>query len=174
MNRDPFYGQIIERLNGMLDPELFEQCAADLLRSAWPGLTPVRGGSDSGMDGAVGDGRGQPFPLITTTRDDVIGNFTRSLRSYMDDGGIRRRTVLATSRPLTARRRSNLFRRASDLGFTLLQIHDQAAFADLLYRAPRWCNELLNLPSTPPPLSKIPRRQSAHFSTHLSSGGRTP
>jgi hypothetical protein len=38
MNRDPFYRQIIERLQGKLDPDLFESCAADLLREAYPTL----------------------------------------------------------------------------------------------------------------------------------------
>src|SRR3990172_9230002 len=112
MNRDPFYRQIIERLNGALDPELFEQCAADLLRVIYPGLTPMRGGSDSGMDGAIADGLGEPFPLVTTTTDNVIGNLTHNLNTYIRDGGTRRRVVLATSRPLTPRKKKNLYARA--------------------------------------------------------------
>jgi len=58
MIRDTFYKKIIEGLNSQLDPELFEQCAADLLRTDFPGLVPVRGGTDAGMDGAVADGKG--------------------------------------------------------------------------------------------------------------------
>ena len=38
MIRDPFYRQIIDHLEGPLDPELFEQCAADLLRVIYPTL----------------------------------------------------------------------------------------------------------------------------------------
>ena len=38
MQRDPFYRQIVARLNESLDPELFEQCAADLLRANHPTL----------------------------------------------------------------------------------------------------------------------------------------
>ena len=56
MIRDPFYRQITERLAGIVDPELFERCAADLLRSVFPTLVPIRGGSDSGIKKAV-DGR---------------------------------------------------------------------------------------------------------------------
>ena len=67
MIRDPFYRDIIARLNERLDPELFEQCAADLLREVYPGLAPIRGGADSGMDGAIADGEGEPFPLVSTT-----------------------------------------------------------------------------------------------------------
>lgn len=167
MNRDPFYIQIVEGLTRQLDPELFEQCAADLLRSIYPGLTPVRGGSDSGMDGAIGDNRGEPFPLVTTTGDDVIGNLTRNLETYKQNGGTRRVAVLATSCDLTPRKKKNLYARARELDFELTQIHDQAAFADLLYNSPRWCLELLNLPSTPPPLSKIPKTERPFLNAPL-------
>ncbi len=86
MNRDPFYREIIKRLKDTLDPELFERCAADLLRPSWPGLVPIRGGTDAGMDGAIGDGKGEPFPLISTTSPDVIGNLTLSLEARVRDG----------------------------------------------------------------------------------------
>ncbi|MGB6066764.1 MAG: hypothetical protein WBG50_18320 [Desulfomonilaceae bacterium] len=167
MNRDPFYLQITERLSGTLDPELFEQCAADLLRSIWPGLTPIRGGNDAGMDGAIPDARGEPFPLITTTSADVIGNLSRNLRTYLREGGRRHRVVLATSRSLTSRKQRNLFARAQELGFELISIHDQTAFANLLYRDPPWCQVLLNLPSTPPPLSKLPVTKRPFFDAPL-------
>ena len=83
MIRDPFYRDIIEALNGKLDPELFEQCATDLLRDIYPGLVPIRGGSDAGMDGAIGDTEGVAFPLVATTQENVIGNFTKSLKSAL-------------------------------------------------------------------------------------------
>ena len=156
MIRDPFYRKVIERLQGTLEPELFERCAADLLRKIHLTLVPIRGGTDLGMDGAIADEEGEPFPLVSTTGKDVIGNLTRNLRSYSQDGGLRRKAVLATSQELTARRRENLNKRARELGFVLVQIHDQAAMADLLYRSPEWCRELLNLTGDPPPLSVVP------------------
>lgn len=157
MNRDPFFSQIIERLQGRLDPNLFESCAADLLRTAYPTLVPIRGGDDAGMDGAIADAEGEPFPLVTTTGKDVVGNLTRNLKSYLDRGGTQRKVVLATSQHLSQRRRENLFDRATDLGFTLINIHDQDAVAYLLYRSPEWCQELLNLAGDPSPLSVVPR-----------------
>ena len=108
MKRDPFYQQIVAGLSRPLDPDVFEQCAADILRSEWPTLVPVRGGGDAGMDGAVADGDGTAFPLICTTGENVIGNLTRSLASYVKNGGSRRRAILATSQELTPRRRQNL------------------------------------------------------------------
>lgn len=156
MLRDPFYNELIDRLNKTLDPELFERCAADLLRTIYPGLVPIRGGSDSGMDGAIADGGGTAFPLVSTTGKNVIGNLTRSLKSYLADGGTRRKVILATSQSLTQKRRKNLENKAEELGFTLINIHPQAAFSDLLHRSPEWCKELLNLTGEPPALSTLP------------------
>jgi len=143
-------------LNGRLDPELFEQCAANLLRNIYPGLVPISGGSDAGMDGAISDTEGVAFPLVATTQGDVIGNLTKNLNSYLKNGGTRRRVVLATSQKLTPKRRQNLEERASELGFTLIQVYSQEALADLLYRSPEWCRELLGLTGQPSALSVIP------------------
>ena len=157
MIRDPFYRQIIDRLNGTVDPELFEQCAADLLREIYPTLVPIRGGTDAGMDGAIADGMGDPFQLVCARGVDVIGNLTGSLKSYLNEGLRRRKLVLATLQSLTPKRRQNLFDRARELEFTLIQVHDQASIADLLYRNSRWCLELLGLTGEPPALSAIPK-----------------
>ena len=55
MSRDPFYEQILAGLNGLSDAErtLFQDCVTDLLRDTFPSLVPLRGGKDSGMDGAI-------------------------------------------------------------------------------------------------------------------------
>jgi len=156
MNRDPFYNEIVRRLAGRLDPDLFERAAVQLLRQHHPTLVPIRGGDDSGMDGAVADGKGEPFPLVSTTEKSVISNLTRSLDRYVGDGGTRRLAIVATSRQLNQRLRENLNKRAQEKGFTLHQIYDQSAIADRLYHSPEWCRELLNLTGDPPPLSRIP------------------
>src|SRR5687768_15938039 len=131
MTRDPFYKDIIDGLNGRLDPDIFERCAGALLRTIYPTIVPIRGGCDSGMDGAIADGQGLAFPLVCTTQRSVITNLTKSLESYIADGGQRRNVVLATSQELTPRRRKNLEKAAGRLGFTLVQVHSQASIADL-------------------------------------------
>lgn len=156
MIRDPFYNEIVQALKSHLDAEQFEQCAADLLRAVHPTLVPIRGGCDSGMDGAISDAKGLPFPLVCTTQKDVSGNLRKSLKSYRKAGGKRTLVVVATSQELSAKRRQNLEKTAGKLGFTLIQTHTQAAMADLLYRSPQWCRELLNLAGDPPPLSVLP------------------
>lgn len=156
MKRDSFYHQIIEGLKKPLDPDSFEECCADILRTDFPTLVPIRGGSDAGMDGAIADGKGLPFPLICTIGDDVIGNLAKSITSYLKDGGTRRKAVLATSQELTSKRRKNLEARAEKLGFILVHIYSQGAIADRLYYNQHWCKELLNLTGEPSPLSVVP------------------
>lgn len=156
MLRDPFYRQIYQALDGPLDPLVFERCMGDLLRPDYPWIVPVSGGTDSGMDGAIADGEGEPFPLVCTTTDDVIRNLTRSLDSYLDSNLPRRKVVLATSRNLTTRKRANLYQRAREKGFELLQIFEREAVADRLAGSPRWCKELLGLTWKPSALSTVP------------------
>lgn len=157
MRRDPFFVQIKNGLSQSLDPELFELCAADLLRAHHPSLVPVSGGGDSGFDGAIADNEGEPFPLIVTTAQDAIGNLTRNLKRYVLQEGTRKKAVFATSRKLTTRKRENLFKRACELGFTLVQIYEQGGIANLLYHSPHWCKELLGLSGRPSALSHIPK-----------------
>lgn len=156
MIRDPLYREIIDALSQPLDRDLFEECAVDLLRQVYPTLVPIPGGSDSGMDGAIADPNASPFPLVCTTGADVIGNLTRSLNTYKDNGGIERRAVSVTSQALSATRRNNLFRRARELGFELIQVHEQRDIADRLYRNPAWCRELLGVTGDRPALSAVP------------------
>lgn len=167
MIRDPFYQDILRGLNGKLDPELFERCASDLLRKTFPTLVPIRGGSDMGTDGAISDGEGVAYPLICTTTKDVIGNLTKNLTTYLEKGGPRRKAVLATSCSLTPKRRRNLEERANDLGFTLIQVFEQAALANLLYRSPEWCRELIGLTGQPPALSVVPRSSRPQITKQL-------
>ena len=119
---DPFYRQIVAALEAKdFDPLVFQRCMGDLLRDTFPGLVPIVGGSDAGMDGAIADGQGEPYPLVCTTGEDVIGNLTENLDSHLKEGSPRRRVVLATSQALSPTRRRNLTARAREKGFTLLQ-----------------------------------------------------
>ena len=166
--RDPLYRAIEERLGERLDPELFERCAVDLLREVHPGLVPIRGGDDGGMDGAIADSRGgAPLPLVATTAGSVIGNLTRSLESYRRGGGMAREVVVATSRPLTGRQRRNLEKRAGDFGFVLRNIHDRGDLVGRLYGNPAWRRELLGLVGDPPALSALPRSSRPWPTTEL-------
>lgn len=152
---DSHHEMILDGLGRRLDPRVFEECIVDLLGREMP-VVPVPGGNDGGMDGAVFDGEGPAYPLIVTTAQDVSRNLGRSLSSYVENGGKRRKAVLATSSKLTPQRRRNLEDKASEMGFELVQIIERRGLADLLYRSPRWCKALLGLTGEPSPFSPLP------------------
>jgi hypothetical protein len=100
MFRDPFYRAIIERLNGPLHEEAFERCAQDLLRTVYPTLVPIRGGSDAGMDGITADLDDNQLVLIATVGTHVQRNLTASLKSMLKNGVRCRSVISATPRKL--------------------------------------------------------------------------
>lgn len=154
--RDRFHGEILQRLAGHLDPEVFEACAADLLTEIYPTLTPVRGGSDHGFDGAAVADDKPPFPLITTVATDAKGNLKRNLNAAIAAGKRPTRAIFATSRRITPATRSKLQAIAAGFGVHSLQVHDQDWFANGLYRRSDWTKKLLNLSGRPSALSIVP------------------
>jgi len=94
--------------------------------------------------------------LICTTGEDVIGNLSGSIKSNIASGGKSHACILATSQRLTNFKKRALEERAKEFGRSLIQIYDQAAITQLLYRDARWLKELLGLTGDPPPLSLFP------------------
>jgi hypothetical protein len=162
--KDPFHQQILEALGRLQGDQhqAFEACMADLLRDVFPGLVPVPGGNDAGMDGAVADGKGEPYPLVCTVGEDVARNLKDNLDAFLERGLSSRKVALATSRALTPQETRELFRLAREKEFTLLQVFERSALAFLLYRNTTWCKRLLRLTGAPSALSVVPlsrRRQ---------------
>ena len=154
--KDPFHQQILEALGRHLDPQVFEACMADLLLDVFPGLVPVPGGNDAGMDGAIAEGKGDPYPLVCTTGEDVARNLNDSLDAFLDRGLSARNVALATSRTLTPPETRKLFRLAKEKEFKLLQVFERSALANLLYHKTVWCKRLLGLAGAPSALSVVP------------------
>ena len=154
---DPYHGAILAHLSRRLDPELFEQCAVQLLRIDWPALVPVRGGQDQGFDGAVAD-RDLPgsFLLAVTTGKTPVRNLRTSLNSAKRNGRNPRQALFATSQPVTPATRRKLRDAAKDAGVTLVQTYDRDWFAGCLYHHPQWCKRLLGLTGRPRALSVYP------------------
>ena len=167
MVTDPLYRSIEKGLGERLDPELFERCAVELLREVYPGIVPIRGGDDGGMDGAISIGTGAPLPLVVTTGKDVLGNLTRNLQSYRRAEGSAPEAILATSQALTGRKKRNVEKRARELGFTLRNIHDRTDLVGRLYRNPMWRRELLGLTGHLPALSALPGGRRARLCMEL-------
>ena len=167
MVRDPLYRSIEKGLDERLDPDLFERCAVELLREVYPGIVPITGGDDGGMDGSISTGTGGPVPLIVTTSNDVLGNLKRNLDSYRRTGGSARQAVFATSQALSGRRRRNLEKRANELGLRLRNIHEKADFVGRLYRNPTWRKQLLRLTGDLPALSALPDKAGSRLTLDL-------
>ncbi len=156
MFRDPLYRQIRRRLRELKDGDAFELCANDLLSGIYPSLAPREGGVDAGLDGLIAKEDKTSIQLICTTGKDVLGNLSRSIESNLQKGGKSHACIFATSQRLTNPKKQTLDERAKKLGRPLIQIFDQAAMAQLLYRDARWLKELLGLTGDPPPLSMFP------------------
>jgi hypothetical protein len=153
---DLLFLEIVDRLNGPLVAADFEACACALLQQAYPTLSPVEGGSDAGMDAAIDDGHGEPFPVVITTDRRPIRNLTRNLDAYVAAGKPRRKVILATSARVTPQQRRNLERRAREKEFHLAQVFPGSWFAQQLYRDPEWRKELLKVTGVPAALSAVP------------------
>lgn len=156
---DPFHDKILHALDGHLDHEVFEQCAADLINQDGWSVVPVTGGQDEGFDGAVADGEEVPFSLIVTTGKDLCGNLKKNVERQRLKGWKGDRALFATSQRITPTNRSNLIKTAQELEVTLLQVYDRVKFAHLLYRSPSWCKSLLGLTGRPRSLSVFPRTE---------------
>ncbi len=154
---DPHHQAILEGLQTSLNPTLFEACAVELVRQdGWP-VVPVHGGKDGGFDGAVADGDVHPFPIVTTTGEQLARNLSHSLRRVKQGKWNTRKAIFATSRRITAKVRGKLFDVANELGFNLVQTYDLHWFASRLYHDPHWCKELLNVTGRPRALSIYPK-----------------
>ncbi len=167
MRQNSLYVAIEDRLSKDLDPEMFERCAVDLLKADYPGLVPIRGGSDDGRDGEVFVASGPALPLICTTRKQVLQNLKGSLKSYVTNGHTARRVILATSRTLSSRKRNNLRSEAEKNGFELAQIHDAADFVTRLFHHPAWCKELLGITGRPSALTQTPESSRVQLGVPL-------
>lgn len=151
--KDPFRREILRALDEVqIDGQLFERAMCSLLEHA-----PVSGGQDQGFDGAVTDKKGEPYPLVCTTAEDVEGNLRHSLDSYLKNGWRTKKAALVTSRCLTPRRRKALRDIARERKITLKQILDREAVADLLVKNEQWCRELIGVRFRFPSLSEVPR-----------------
>ena len=156
---DRHHQEILDAFDQKLDPDVFEACAADLLRHEWPTLVPVRGGADDGYDGAVADPAGEPFPLIATTGAKLVDNLSRNLKRMEHRGWSSASAMFATSRRITPATRRKLFEAARARGVSLRQIYDQDWFGQRLYREPEWCRRLLGVTGRPAALSLFPVTQ---------------
>jgi DNA polymerase III delta prime subunit len=143
-----------------LDPDLFERCATDMLIEVYPGLSPIRGGTDSGRDADIhGTGDAIPLRLVVTSARSVDGvrkNMVGGIKSLQDNSVPVERLVLANPAILNETQRQKLRDTAKKSGLAIEAFHDRGYFASRLRRDGEWRKALLKLPGEPIAFSKSP------------------
>src|SRR5687767_10593398 len=124
MARDAHLDEIQKQLTGKLDPDTFEDCAVDLLRSTYPTLVLVPGGRDSGRDGLLVSTREDADFLVCTTDQDPGRNLRSSLRSHKAHLKPGSRVIFATKNNLDGEARDRLRELAKQEGYELIQSYD--------------------------------------------------
>lgn len=164
--------QIRERLARPIHADRFEACAVELLRPRYASLSWIPGPNDAGQDGVGETETGTKFFLVATTSADYAQNLRKSIRSYLDAGGDRRAVVLATTRVVSGRRLLQLPQQIEEeFGVSLLAIHHQETFVELLAEHSTWRQDLLDL--TAGPVTGLTRRfQRLHTDLALGLVGR--
>ncbi len=165
---DPLHAKIAKAIEGKLDPDLFEQCAVDLLRDYYPNLRPLAGGNDAGQDGLLELANHTPAFLIVTTSRQYRANILKNVKSHIEGGGERRTIVVATSRPVSGRKREKLrCELREEHGVTIHDFHDRGDFIELLYRDSKWRKALLGVPGAAGALSRYSLRRGPIRQTPL-------
>src|SRR5260221_11693879 len=168
MLQDPLYRQIRRRLCELTDGAGFELCANDLLRKVYSSLAPREGGDDAGLEGKATYQDRKSIQLICTTSrefSDIVANLKGSIESNIRKGGNSHACIFAIPKRLTNSQKRTLETKANELKRPLIEIYDQAWFAEALYRDARWTKELLGLTGNPPPLSLFPISNRPLFDT---------
>ncbi len=130
-------------------PRVFEECACDLLRAVYPGLSEVSGGHDFGRDADI------YFPLNTqdpsvrgrlmATTGDPVANVRGSLARMAEEDLQVDLVVVACLREINARTRRILTRLCDDRGIPEPHIFDGTWFAAQLANNPWWRERLLDV-----------------------------
>lgn len=159
-----------------VDPEAFEQFALDRLTTAFPGLTPIPGGSDGGRDGDAPDARGgPPVRLMATTARTLEGirsNMRRGLSSLRANAEAVETIVLVNLGEPTAKHVASLERSAAQFGVVKVWSFPRRWVRDQLRRDGEWRETLLGLPGAPIGVASEPPELSATPRAHVPLVGR--
>jgi hypothetical protein len=132
-----------------VNPSEFERCACALLRTRYPGLSPVEGGHDFGRDGDIYipldlndlNRRGR---LLATTGDPVA-NLRTGLKRMTAEGLRVDRVIMACLRPVSARTRRTLDALCADHGLPAPDVYGRDWFVFELVSEPEWRQRLLGI-----------------------------
>lgn len=146
---------LLERIDHRLDdnhfrlqPSDFEACAAALIGREYPGLVPVTGGTDHGLDAELVKPDGDVIGLIVTssrTWDGAKRSLRGSLASARDHQRRVDQVLVANLAEINRTRRNALHAIAEEFGCDLVQVYDRPWFAEAFRNDPDWRRKVLHL-----------------------------
>lgn len=155
--------RIDQRLNDprfRLQQSDFEGCAAALIGHDYPGLVPVTGGTDHGLDAELVKPNGQVLGLIVTSSriwEGAKKSLRGSLTSARDHKQRVDQVVVANLVEVNRQKRIRLAAIAKEFKCELIQVYDRPWFANALRDDPAWRRKILRIEGGAFSLSRSPR-----------------
>ncbi|HEX8092274.1 hypothetical protein, partial [Jatrophihabitans sp.] len=151
--------QRLSDLRARIDPQNFELCATSLLSLIHPGLVPIAGGTDFGLDAEItAEGR-TTGAIITSSR-----NWSSAKRSLLDSLRSMRKNDLPVHHVVVVnlveanrQKREKLRQIAHAFDCELVQVYDRHWFANQFRENPDWRRKILGIEGGPFSFSREPR-----------------
>ncbi|WP_311425486.1 hypothetical protein [Jatrophihabitans lederbergiae] len=151
--------QRLSDLRARINPHDFEECATSLLSPIHPGLVPITGGTDFGLDAEItADGRITGL-IITSSRNwsSAKRSLHDSLRSMRKNGRPVHHVVVVNLVEANRQKREKLRQLAQGFDCELVQVYDRHWFANQFRENPDWRQKILGIEGGPFSFSREPR-----------------
>ncbi|WP_396276992.1 hypothetical protein [Glutamicibacter creatinolyticus] len=141
-----------------INPHDFEDCANSLLSPLHPGLVPIVGGSDFGLDAEITEDSQVIGLIITSSRswDGARRSLRDSLRSMRRNNVAVQRVVAVNLAEANRSKREKLVEIANEFDCELVQVYDRAWFANQFRENPDWRRKILHIEGGPFSFSRQP------------------
>lgn len=142
-----------------INPHNFEDCATSLLSPIHPGLVPITGGSDFGLDAEITEDSRITGLIITSSRswDGAKRSVRDSLRSMRKNQVPVQHVVVVNLAEANRSKREKLRDIAKEFDCELVQVYDRAWFANQFRENPDWRRKILDIGGGPFSFSRQPR-----------------
>ncbi|MCC2314097.1 hypothetical protein [Cellulomonas xiejunii] len=142
-----------------INPHDFEDCATSLLSPIHPGLVPITGGSDFGLDAEITEDERTTGLIITSSRswDGAKNSLRGSLCSMRKNEVPVNRVVVVNLAEANRSKREKLKDIAKEFDCELVQVYDRAWFANQFRENPDWRRKILDIEGGPFSFSRQPR-----------------
>lgn len=137
----------------------FEDCATSLIGHDYPGLVPVTGGTDHGLDAELVKPNGEVLGLIITssrTWEGAKKSLHGSLKSARDHKKRVDQVIVANLAEVNRQKRIKLAAIAETFDCELIQVYDRPWFANSFRDDSDWRRKILHLEGGPFSLSRTP------------------